>query len=118
MRVTNGRLKRRECPGEPTEVIFYERPNKSGPRLSNFTIYTEEQAGFVTHAPMAFPDFEDLARESRSFEGMAAYTSSGLVRWNGSSTSTVAPSKRWATISPTGPGTRRISGSSCLVRRT
>ena len=44
MRVTNGRLKRRECPGEPTEVIFYERPNKSAPRVSNFTIYSEEQA--------------------------------------------------------------------------
>lgn len=43
MRVTNGRLKRRECPGEPTEIIFYERPNKSGACLSNFTVYTEEQ---------------------------------------------------------------------------
>ncbi|MCP3960039.1 MAG: hypothetical protein GY719_19515 [bacterium] len=33
----------------------------------------------MTHSPMAFPDYEDLAEQSRSFAQLAAYTSSGLV---------------------------------------
>ncbi len=43
-RVPDGRLKRRECEGEPTEFIFYHRLNRSRPKLSHFTIYTEEEA--------------------------------------------------------------------------
>lgn len=43
-RVPNGRLKRRECEGERTEWIFYERSNEAKPRLSSFTIYSEEHA--------------------------------------------------------------------------
>jgi len=43
-RVTAGRLKKRECTGEPTEVIFYERRNRTSPKLSHFTIYTEAHA--------------------------------------------------------------------------
>lgn len=43
-RVTSGRLKRRECPGEETEYIFYDRPNRTRPKLSHFSIYNETQA--------------------------------------------------------------------------
>lgn len=43
-RVPDGRLKKRECDAEPTEYIFYHRLNRSRPRLSHFTIYTEEEA--------------------------------------------------------------------------
>ena len=43
-RVASGRLKKRECPGEPTEYIRYERPDKAEPRTSNFVIYSEDQA--------------------------------------------------------------------------
>jgi adenylate cyclase, class 2 len=39
-----GRLKKREVPGEPTEYIFYERPDKTQPKVSTFTIYTENEA--------------------------------------------------------------------------
>ena len=43
-RLTDGRLKRRECTGQATEWIFYHRPDRVSPRMSNFTILTEEQA--------------------------------------------------------------------------
>ena len=43
-RVPSGRLKRRECPGEPTEWIFYDRKDEARPRLSSFTIYADAQA--------------------------------------------------------------------------
>lgn len=43
-RVPSGRLKKREQFGEPVEMIHYERPNRSSPKLSKFEIYTEEQA--------------------------------------------------------------------------
>jgi adenylate cyclase class IV len=43
-RIPHGRLKKRETDGEPPEYIFYERPNRAGPKLSQFTIYTEEAA--------------------------------------------------------------------------
>lgn len=43
-RLTNGRLKRRETAGHPTEYIFYHRENQARPRLSQFTIYSESQA--------------------------------------------------------------------------
>jgi adenylate cyclase class 2 len=43
-RVPSGRLKRRECEGEPTEWIFYDRKDQARPRLSCFTIYSESQA--------------------------------------------------------------------------
>ena len=43
-RVPSGRLKRRECVGEPTEWIFYDRSDESRPRLSSFTIYSDSQA--------------------------------------------------------------------------
>lgn len=43
-RIPSGRLKKRECPGEPTEYIFYDRSNRIRPKLSHFTIYTESQA--------------------------------------------------------------------------
>ncbi len=43
-RIPQGRLKRRETAGEPAEYIFYERPNRVAPKLSNFTIFSEEQA--------------------------------------------------------------------------
>ncbi len=43
-RIPQGRLKRRETQGEPPEYIFYERPNRASAKLSNFTIFSEEQA--------------------------------------------------------------------------
>lgn len=43
-RIPQGRLKRRETEGEPAEYIFYERPNRASAKLSNFTIFTEQQA--------------------------------------------------------------------------
>ena len=43
-RLADGRLKRREAPGEPVEWIFYHRPNRVSPKMSNFTILTDEQA--------------------------------------------------------------------------
>jgi adenylate cyclase class IV len=43
-RLPDGRLKKREAPEEPTEWIFYHRLDKVGPKLSNFTILSDEQA--------------------------------------------------------------------------
>jgi len=49
-RVAHGRLKKRESvhadtgAREPTEFIFYDRANIARPKLSNFTIYTEDEA--------------------------------------------------------------------------
>jgi len=43
-RIPAGRLKKRETEGEPTEYIFYERPNRIGAKLSSFVIYTEQKA--------------------------------------------------------------------------
>jgi adenylate cyclase, class 2 len=43
-RLTDGRLKRRSAPGEPTEWIFYHRPDHVRPRMSSYTILTEEQS--------------------------------------------------------------------------
>ncbi len=43
-RVPSGKLKKRETDGEPTEYIFYERPIRASAKLSQFTIYSEEQA--------------------------------------------------------------------------
>lgn len=39
-----GRLKKREQTGEPPEWIFYDRDNRTKPKLSHFNIYTEEEA--------------------------------------------------------------------------
>lgn len=43
-RLTDGRLKRRESSGEPTQWIFYHRPDRARPRMSNFSILTDEEA--------------------------------------------------------------------------
>lgn len=43
-RVTDGRLKRRETDDEPPEWIFYQRANQLGPKASEFSILTDEQA--------------------------------------------------------------------------
>lgn len=43
-RVPDGRLKKREVDGEGTEWVMYHRLNRAKPRLSNFTIYTEQEA--------------------------------------------------------------------------
>ena len=40
----DGRLKRREAVGEPIEWVFYHRPNRVSPKMSNYTILTDEQA--------------------------------------------------------------------------
>jgi len=43
-RVPSGRLKKRECPGEPVEFIFYDREDRSPPKLSHYAIFSETQA--------------------------------------------------------------------------
>lgn len=43
-RLPAGRLKKREAAGEPTEWILYHRPDRTGLKISRFTIYSEEQA--------------------------------------------------------------------------
>lgn len=43
-RVPSGRLKRREVPGENIEYIFYERADRTQPKLSHFTIFSESEA--------------------------------------------------------------------------
>ncbi|MBX3374972.1 MAG: class IV adenylate cyclase [Phycisphaeraceae bacterium] len=43
-RLPEGRLKRRESAGEPVEWIFYHRADVARPRLSSFTILSDEQA--------------------------------------------------------------------------
>ncbi len=62
-------------------ILFRPLPVAAPEELVN--VYTEEQAGFITHAPMAFPDYVDFAEGSRSLAGLAAYTSSGLVLEHG-----------------------------------
>ncbi len=43
-RVPDGRLKRRETAGEPTEYVFYHRLDRAAPTVSHFRIYSEQQA--------------------------------------------------------------------------
>lgn len=43
-RVPDAKLKKREVAGGPTEFIFYNRPSRSRPKLSSYTIYTQAQA--------------------------------------------------------------------------
>lgn len=43
-KIPSGRLKRRDCEGEPVEYVFYDRPNRTLPKLSHFTLYSEQQA--------------------------------------------------------------------------
>lgn len=43
-RLSDGRLKRRVAPGEPTFWIYYHRPDRVSPRMSNYTILSDEQA--------------------------------------------------------------------------
>lgn len=43
-RVPDAKLKKREVPGAATEYIFYNRPNRTRPKLSSYTLYTEAQA--------------------------------------------------------------------------
>lgn len=42
-RVPSGVFKRREAPDEPVEYIFYDRKDRLGPHLCQFTIYDEAQ---------------------------------------------------------------------------
>jgi adenylate cyclase class IV len=43
-RLPRGRLKKREVRGEPTEWIFYDRADLTGPKISRFTIFSEAEA--------------------------------------------------------------------------
>ncbi len=40
----DGRLKRREIDGDEVEWILYQRPNRAGAKLSDYSIYSEEEA--------------------------------------------------------------------------
>lgn len=43
-KLPDGRLKKREAPGEPIEWIFYHRPDRARPRMCNYSILSDEQA--------------------------------------------------------------------------
>ena len=43
-KMADGRLKRREAPGEPTEWIYYHRRDIVRPRMSSYSILTDGQA--------------------------------------------------------------------------
>jgi adenylate cyclase class IV len=43
-KLTDGRLKRREAPGEPVEWIYYHRPDVASPRVSDYSILSDDQA--------------------------------------------------------------------------
>jgi adenylate cyclase class IV len=43
-RIPDGKLKKRETLGQPTEWIFYSRPGQTRAKLSTFTIYPEHMA--------------------------------------------------------------------------
>jgi adenylate cyclase class IV len=43
-KMTEGRLKRRTAPDEPVEWIHYNRPDQVSPRVSDYTLLSEEQA--------------------------------------------------------------------------
>jgi adenylate cyclase class 2 len=43
-RVADARLKKRETVGLKTEYIFYQRSNVSGPRISGYVVYSEQEA--------------------------------------------------------------------------
>jgi len=43
-KMPDGRLKRRQTPGEQVEWIFYHRPNRTQPKVSTFTILSDRQA--------------------------------------------------------------------------
>ncbi len=43
-RIPDGRLKKRECRGEPTEWIFYNRDDIARAKISHFRIYSEAEA--------------------------------------------------------------------------
>lgn len=43
-KLPDGRLKRREVPGEPVEWIFYHRSDRPTPKMSHFMLYSDEQA--------------------------------------------------------------------------
>jgi adenylate cyclase class IV len=43
-RLTDGRLLRRDTPGEPPRWIFYHRPNHVRPRMCNYTLLNDDQA--------------------------------------------------------------------------
>jgi adenylate cyclase class IV len=43
-RLPDGRLKKRQAPGEPVEWIYYHRPDRVRPRMCNYSILTDEQA--------------------------------------------------------------------------
>lgn len=43
-RLADGRLKKREASGEPIEWIYYHRSDRVTPKLSNYTILSDEQA--------------------------------------------------------------------------
>lgn len=43
-KLADGRLKKREAPDEPTEWIFYHRPDRVTPKMCNYTILSDQQA--------------------------------------------------------------------------
>lgn len=43
-RIPNGRLKKREAEGDPPEWVYYQREDHALPKVSHFTIYSDEQA--------------------------------------------------------------------------
>ncbi|MBC7771568.1 MAG: class IV adenylate cyclase [Pyrinomonadaceae bacterium] len=43
-RVADARFKKREAPGTPTQYILYKRPDRTRPKISQYDVFTEEEA--------------------------------------------------------------------------
>jgi adenylate cyclase class IV len=43
-RMTDGRLKKREVKGRQAQWVYYHRPDRVSPRMSNYTLLTDAQA--------------------------------------------------------------------------
>lgn len=61
--ISEGRLKRRECESEPVEWIVYKRPNHIEPRVSDFSILSEEEA--ETRFGKVLPAVRTVVRKTR-----------------------------------------------------
>lgn len=61
--ISDGRLKRRVCEGEPIEWILYHRSNQLEPRVSRFSIFSEEEAR--TRYGQALPAVRAVVRKRR-----------------------------------------------------
>lgn len=70
-RIPDGKLKRRQTAGYPTEWVFYSRPGQTRPKLSNFTLYPEAMARErFGHADLPVWIVVKKSRELWSYQGV------------------------------------------------